>query len=253
MLISRPRRAFRPVFSSAVANNISIGGVLNKTGRGVSGTNYRRVHNMSETYSSNISLARGRVPAREDHSWTPRSVIGMVVERSTYTDRIAGQEAPGGGRASWEYACAGCVSPMRDRPLFTLGHLNGVGDDNRSRIFACSVRIVIRRRSTYCAQRQAGTQEMESEECRGGDSNPHGFPHACLRRARTVRPSFERTPANMEGRREFRRVRYLPAPRMAEPVDARVSNTRGETRGVRVPPRHSLIPFLGPCLALRPQ
>src|SRR5258708_40249030 len=59
-------------FAAAVASNISIGGVLNQLGCGVSGSNYRRVHNMVSDLELDTSHWLGAAHLRGGHhSWTP--------------------------------------------------------------------------------------------------------------------------------------------------------------------------------------
>src|SRR5258708_36888797 len=108
-------------FSEAVARNISTGGVLTQLGCGVSGTNYRRVHNMVKGLQLDTSHWLGAAPLRGGHhSWTPSIPLSeILVEGSTYTDRLKLKRrlvAAG----SLRYACAGpeCgISEWRGRRL----------------------------------------------------------------------------------------------------------------------------------------
>jgi hypothetical protein len=123
-------------FVAAVASNISIGGVLSELGCGVSGTNYRRVHNMVKDLQLDTShwLGMGYLRGRK-HSWSPsRPLSEILVERSTYHNLLQLKKrlvAAG----ILPYACAGqgcAISEWRGRRLvLQLDHKNGVGDDHR--------------------------------------------------------------------------------------------------------------------------
>src|SRR6266849_9223193 len=77
-------------FAQAVVENISIGGVLSQLGVGVSGTNYRRVHNMVRDLQLDTSHWLGAAYLRgKHHSWTHSIPLSeILVERSTYMDRL---------------------------------------------------------------------------------------------------------------------------------------------------------------------
>src|ERR1700738_1235022 len=77
-------------FAQAVADNISIGGVLSQLGCGVSGTNYLRVHNMVRDLQLDTSHWLGAAYLRgKNHSWTPSIPLSeILVERSSYMDRL---------------------------------------------------------------------------------------------------------------------------------------------------------------------
>ena len=123
-------------FAAAVASNISIGCVRNQLGCGVSGTNYRRVHNMVRDLQLDTSHWLGEAHLRgAHHSWTPAIPLSeILIERSTYTDRMRlKRRLVAAGLL--QYACAGpeCgISEWRGRRLvLQLDHMNGVSDDNR--------------------------------------------------------------------------------------------------------------------------
>jgi hypothetical protein len=122
------------LFTQAVADNISIGGVLSQLGCGVSGTNYRRVHIMVRDLQLDTSHWLGMGFLRgKTHAWSPsRPLSEILVERSLYANRaqlkkrlVAAGLLP--------YVCAGCgIAEWRGRPLvLQLDHLNGVSDDHR--------------------------------------------------------------------------------------------------------------------------
>src|ERR1700730_15859956 len=117
------------LFSKAVANNISIGSVLHQLGCGVSGTNYRRVHNMVKDLQLDTSHWLGTAYLRgKQHSWTPSIPLSeILVERSTYTDRMRlKRRLVAGGLLRYE--CALCaISEWRGQILvLQLDHVNGV-------------------------------------------------------------------------------------------------------------------------------
>jgi hypothetical protein len=144
-------------FSQAVADNISIGGVLAQLGCGVSGTNYRRVHNMVSDLQLDTSHWLGAAHLRgRHHSWTASIPLSeILVERSTYTDRLRLKRrlvAAGLLR----YACAGpdCgISEWQGRTLILqLDHLNGVSDDNRLANLRLLCPNCHSQTSTYCGR-----------------------------------------------------------------------------------------------------
>ncbi len=119
-------------FAAAVAGNISIGGVLSELGCGVSGTNYRRVHNMVKDLQLDTShwLGMGYLRGRT-HSWSPSKPLSeILVERSTYHNllQLKKRLVTAG---ILEYACAGSecgISEWRGRRLvLQLDHKNRRG------------------------------------------------------------------------------------------------------------------------------
>jgi hypothetical protein len=165
-------------FSSAVANNISIGGVLHALGCGVSGTNYRRVHNrdlhLDTSHWLGAAYLRGRT-----HSWTPAIPLSeILVERSTYTDRMRlKRRLVAAGLVP--YACADCgISEWQDRPLvLQLDHLNGVGDDNRLENLRLLCPNCHSQTSTYCGRNaRQGRKKWKLRSAEGGTRTPTGFP-----------------------------------------------------------------------------
>jgi hypothetical protein len=130
----RPREWDRAAFAGAVAANHSIAGVLAAIGQGISGSNYRRVHNLIAQLHLDTSHWTGQAYLRgRTHSWSPALPLAdILVERSTYA---------GGGRLKRRLvragllrdACADCgISEWQGRRLvLQLDHVNGVRDDNR--------------------------------------------------------------------------------------------------------------------------
>jgi hypothetical protein len=167
-------------FSSAVANNISIGGVLHALGCGVSGTNYRRVHNMVRDLHLDTSHWLGAAYLRgKTHSWSPAIPLSeILVERSTYTDRMRlKRRLVAAGLVP--YACADCgISEWQDRPLVRqLDHLNGVGDDNRLENLRLLCPNCHSQTSTYCGRNaRQGRKKWKLRVPRGGLEPPRVSP-----------------------------------------------------------------------------
>jgi hypothetical protein len=122
------------MFIRAVAEHISIGGVLAALGCGVSGTNYRRVHNMVRELGLDTSHWRGMGHLRgKSHTWTPsRPLSEVLVEHSTYVNLLQLKKRLV-AESVLTYACAICgLSEWRgQRIVLQLDHVNGVGDDHR--------------------------------------------------------------------------------------------------------------------------
>jgi hypothetical protein len=121
-------------FAQAVADNISIGGVLSQLGCGVSGTNYRRVHNMVRDLQLDTSHWLGMGFLRgKTHSWS-RSIplAEVLVERSRYVNMLQlKKRLVGEGLVAYACALCGIAEWQGRRLVLQLDHVNGVGDDHR--------------------------------------------------------------------------------------------------------------------------
>ncbi len=185
-------------FTQAVAENISIGGVLAQIGCGVSGTNYRRVHNMVRDLQLDTShwLGMGYLRGRT-HAWSPsRPLSEILVERSTYHNLLQLKKrlvAAG----ILPYACAGTdcgISEWRGRRLvLQLDHKNGVGDDHRVENLQLLCPNCHSQTETYCGKNK---RQRRRPQC-------NVVPRAGLEPARVSPRLFERrassgsaTPAN---------------------------------------------------------
>jgi hypothetical protein len=174
-------------FSQAVADNISIGGVLKQLGCGVSGTNYLRVHNMVRDLQLDTSHWLGAAYLRgKHHSWTPAIPLSeILVERSTYTDRMRlKRRLVAAGLVP--YACADCgISEWRGHILILqLDHVNGVGDDNRIENLRLLCPNCHSQTSTYCGRNaRQGRTKWRSMVPRGGLEPPWVSPRVFETRA----------------------------------------------------------------------
>jgi hypothetical protein len=177
-------------FAAAVASNISIGGVLSELGCGVSGTNYRRVHNMVKDLQLDTShwLGMGYLRGRK-HSWSPSKPLSeILVERSTYHNLLQLKKRLVAAGILL-YACAGpaCgISEWRGRRLvLQLDHKNGVGDDHRLENLQLLCPNCHSQTETYSGKNvRQRRRQRDSVVPRGGLEPPRGFPHRILSAAR---------------------------------------------------------------------
>jgi hypothetical protein len=166
-------------FIQAVADNISIGGVLSQLGYGVSGTNYRRVHNMVRDLQLDTShwLGMGYLRGRT-HSWTPaRPLSEVLVERSKYVNRMQLKKRLV-GEGILRYACAVCgIAEWQGQPLvLQLDHLNGVGDDHRLENLRLLCPNCHSQTTTFCGKNMARARRNVRQSAEGGTRTPTRFP-----------------------------------------------------------------------------
>jgi hypothetical protein len=179
-------------FTEAVADNISIGGVLSQLGCGVSGTNYRRVHNMVRDLQLDTSHWLGAAYLRgKNHSWTPAIPLDEVlVERSTYADRVRlKRRLVAAGLVN--YACAVCgISEWNgQRLVLQLDHINGIGDDNRIGNLRLLCPNCHSQTSTYCGRNaRQGRKRWRNVVPRGGLEPPRISPRDFESRAASITP-----------------------------------------------------------------
>jgi hypothetical protein len=165
-------------FTQAVAANISIGGVLSQLGCGVSGTNYRRVHNMVRDLQLDTSHWLGMGFLRgKTHTWSPsKSLSEILVERSTYHNllQLKKRLVQAG---CLQYACALCgISDWQGRILvLQLDHVNGVGDDHRLENLRLLCPNCHSQTNTYCGRNARRAIAMRSG-AEGGTRTPTGLP-----------------------------------------------------------------------------
>ena len=165
-------------FAAAVADNISIGGVLSQLGVGVSGTNYRRVHNMVSDLQLDTSHWLGMGFLRgKTHSWSPSKPLSeILVARSTYHNLFQLKKRL--IQASlMRYACASCgLSDWQGRTLvLQLDHLNGVGDDHRLENLRLLCPNCHSQTTTYCGRNVRRVHATRTGAV-GGTRTPTGFP-----------------------------------------------------------------------------
>jgi 5-methylcytosine-specific restriction endonuclease McrA len=179
-------------FAQAVADNISIGGVLSQLGCGVSGTNYRRVHNMVRDLQLDTSHWLGAAYLRgKNHSWTPSIPLSeLLVERSLYADRarLKRRLVAAGLMA---YRCAICgISEWHEQTLvLQLDHVNGGGDDNRLDNLRLLCPNCHSQTSTYCGRNaRQGRKRSQSVVPRGGLEPPRISPREFESRAASITP-----------------------------------------------------------------
>lgn len=165
-------------FAQAVANNISVGGVLSELGVGVSGTNYRRVHNMVRELRLDTSHWLGMGFLRgKTHSWSPSKPLSeILVEHSSYHNllQLKKRLVQAG---LLPYACAICgIADWQGRVLvLQLDHLNGVGDDHRPENLRLLCPNCHSQTSTFCGRNVRRARALR-KGAEGGTRTPTGFP-----------------------------------------------------------------------------
>jgi hypothetical protein len=166
-------------FAQAVADNISIGGVLSQLGCGVSGTNYRRVHNMVRDLQLDTSHWLGAAYLRgRQHSWTPSiPLLEILVERSTYTDRLRlKKRLVAAGLVPYACSLCGIVEWQGKTLILQLDHINGVGDDNRIENLRLVCPNCHSQTATYCGRNaRQGRKRWRSAGAEGGTRTPTDF------------------------------------------------------------------------------
>jgi len=168
------------LFAHAVANNISIGGVLSALGCGVSGTNYRRVHNMVGDLQLDTSHWLGEAHLRgKTHSWSrSRPLSEILVKRSTYANLLQlKKRLVAEGLLLYACALCGIAEWLGRRLVLQLDHINGVGDDHR----LVNLRLLCpnchSQTNTYCGKNMARTRgAADAMGAEGGTRTPTRFP-----------------------------------------------------------------------------
>jgi hypothetical protein len=148
-------------------------------GCGVSGTNYRRVHNMVRDLQLDTSHWLGGAYLQgKHHSWTASIPLSeILVERSTYMDRMRLKRrlvAAG----LMPYACAVCgISEWLGRTLILqLDHVNGIGDDKGLENLRLLCPNCHSQTSTYCGRNaRQGRKRRRSSGAEGGTRTPTDF------------------------------------------------------------------------------